>query len=159
MALPVDSFEASVAALDLLFEKHELSNNSLHYWKVLPSYILLSIDFYFSLENTFSQNINYFAEGRIWLFIKLLTKPWLPLKKILQQRVNFILATKTTSVGGGGGKRDWSLAVPFYRQGSLWRSENISCIKKKKVNTLFLHGWGARTNMYQPCPQTTKHIH
>lgn len=74
MALPVDSFEASVAALDLLFEKHELLNNSLHYWKVLPSYILLSIDFYFSLENTFSQNINYFAEGRIWLFIKLLNK-------------------------------------------------------------------------------------
>lgn len=60
MALPVDSFETSVAALDLLFEKHTLSN-SLHYWKVLPGYILLSIDFCFPLENTFSQNINYFA--------------------------------------------------------------------------------------------------
>lgn len=74
------------------------------------------------------------------------TKPWLPLKKILQQRVNFILATKTTSVGGGRGKRDWSLAVPFHRLGSLWQSENISCIRNQ--HTHWLQGWGTRKNMY-----------
>lgn len=68
------------------------------------------------------------------------TKPWLPLKKILQQRVNFILATKTTSVGGGRGKRDWSLAVPFHRLGALWQSENISCIRNQ--HTHWLQGWG-----------------
>lgn len=80
-----------------------------------------------------------------------LTKPWLPLKKILQQRVNFILATKTTSVGGREGKRDWSLAVPFHRLGSLWQSENISCIRNQ--HTRWLQGWGARTSMYQLFPQ------
>jgi hypothetical protein len=44
------------------------------------------------------------------------------------------------------------LAVPFHRLGSLWPSENISCIRNQ--HTLWLQGWGTRKNMYQLCPQT-----
>ena len=51
-----------------------------------------------------------------------------------------------------GGKRGWSLAVPFHRQGSLWRSENTSCIKIQ--HTLWVQGWGEGATRYQQCPQT-----
>lgn len=79
--------------------------------------------------------------------------PWLPLKKILQQRVNFILATKTTSVGGGGGGERLVLGCPL-PQTRIFVAIRKHFLHKKNQHTLWLQGWGVRPNLYQLCPQT-----
>lgn len=87
-----------------------------------------------------------------------LSPPPAPFKTLATLKENspttcqFYIGHKDNFCWERGGKRDWSLAVPFHRQGSLWRSENTSCIKIQ--HTLWVQGWGAEATMYQQCPQT-----
>lgn len=106
-------------------------------------------------QNAFRRKITAFR----WLspFLSL-SPPPAPYKTLATLKENspttcqFYIGHKDNFCWERGGKRDWSLAVPFHRQGSLWRSENTSCIKIQ--HTLWVQGWGAEATMYQQCPQT-----
>lgn len=47
------------------------------------------------------------------------------------------------------------MAVLFHRQGSLWQSENISCIKIQ--HALWVQGWGARERGQIPAVASNEH--